>query len=234
LSRNSRVDFCTNIDLHASIDVIMGYRLFISCGHDEYWSKQMRTRVDKFGAAGGNVIFLSGNTCYRPVDFVDANCRTMQRISLVSADLGTPAALTTGVDWSAGRWSKPLTKRGYVVQGAGHWLFEGTHLAAGDTFGEDEGIVGYETDAANYDFVGKPTAPTPTNFVTLASADLPEWDDWYGRRATLGMFTRKENGGIVLTVGSTGWGQGLLTDRGVVHRITRNAVEALSGTRHTK
>jgi hypothetical protein len=217
--------------LHADAALLADYRLFISCGHDEYWSKTMRARVEAFGESGGNVMFLSGNTCYRPVEFVDSGCRIMRRVSLESGDLGTPESFTTGVDWSAGRWSKPLPKRGYVVKDAGHWLFAGTGLKGGDVFGEAEGIIGYETDAAHYDSEGSPTAPTPADFVTVASAKLADWEDWYGRDATCGLFQRKGSFGTVLTVGTTGWGQGLLQDRGHVHRITKNAIDVLGGER---
>ena len=41
-----------------------GCRLLLSVGHDEYWTWGMRDTVEGFVAGGGNVAFLSGNTCY--------------------------------------------------------------------------------------------------------------------------------------------------------------------------
>jgi hypothetical protein len=89
-----------------------------------------------------------------------------------------------------------------------------------------EGIIGYEVDAAIYDYQGNNASPTPANFMTLATAYLPEWDDWYGRIATMGAFQR-DGRGVVLTTATTGWGRGLLRDAGVVHQVTRNIVNRL-------
>ena len=149
----------TNLDLHYDPHLLDDCDLFVSCGHDEYWSKQMRDSVENFGRSGGNVLFLSGNTC----------CR-----------------------------------------------------------GEAEGIIGYEADAGVYNCRGEPTHPTPSDFLTLATADLPEWDDWLGRTATMGLF-RRDGKGTVLAAATTGWGRGLLVDRGPVHQITRNIVGKLRG-----
>ena len=38
------------------------YGLYLSIGHDEYWSAPMRDTVEGFIAGGGNAAFLSGNT----------------------------------------------------------------------------------------------------------------------------------------------------------------------------
>ena len=40
----------------------MRYSLYLSVGHDEYWSAGMRDTVEGFVARGGNAAFLSGNT----------------------------------------------------------------------------------------------------------------------------------------------------------------------------
>ena len=37
-------------------------RLYLSVGHDEYWSRGMRDTVEGFIATGGNAAFFSGNT----------------------------------------------------------------------------------------------------------------------------------------------------------------------------
>jgi hypothetical protein len=36
----------------------------MSVGHDEYWSQQQRTNVEKARDAGVNLMFLSGNEVY--------------------------------------------------------------------------------------------------------------------------------------------------------------------------
>ena len=62
--RPRRSAYATNHDLEQHPDVLDGCRLLLSVGHDEYWTWGMRDTVDAFVAGGGNVAFLSGNTCY--------------------------------------------------------------------------------------------------------------------------------------------------------------------------
>jgi hypothetical protein len=223
LERHYAVEFCTNVDLHSDPTLLQPYQLFISCGHDEYWSTIMRDRIEEFAAAGGNVMFLSGNSCYRPVDF---NGRLMTRTATSWQELSRPEASTTGLNLSAGHWSSPLPAKGYTVQMASHWMFDGTGLEQGQLLGETEGIMGYETDAAVYDSHGEPMAPTATDFVTVANANLTDWQDLEGRQATMGMY-RKAGRGVVMAAGTTGWGQGLRTHAGDVHRVTANLVNCL-------
>ena len=223
LERNYAVEFCTNVDLHADATLLQPYQLFISCGHDEYWSAIMRDRIEDFAAGGGNVMFLSGNSVYRPVDF---SGRRMTRTANTWAEVNRPDASTTGVTLSAGHWSSPLPSKGYTIQMPSHWIFEETGLQQGELLGEAEGIMGYETDAAVYDSNGKPMAPTPADFVTVANANLVDWQDMEGRQATMGMY-RKNGRGVVMAAGTTGWGQGLRTSAGNVHQVTTNLVNCL-------
>ena len=62
--RASSSGYATNADLEQHPDVLDGCRLLLSVGHDEYWTWGMRDTVEAFVAGGGNVAFLSGNTCY--------------------------------------------------------------------------------------------------------------------------------------------------------------------------
>ena len=49
-----------------------GYRsLFLSVGHDEYWSSAMRDTVEGFIGRGGHAAFLSGNTSFWQVRLED-------------------------------------------------------------------------------------------------------------------------------------------------------------------
>lgn len=223
LERNYPVEFCTNVDVHIDAGLLQNHQLFISCGHDEYWSAEMRDQIDGFAFRGGNVMFLSGNTCYRPVDFEG---RHMMLRAGTWDDLGWPTAHTTGVNLSAGRWSQPLPAVGYTVDAPSHWVFEGTRLEQGAELGAEEGIIGYECDAAIRDPDGSPTEPSPGDFVAVASAELADWADSPGF-ATMGLF-RPGDAGVVMTASTTGWGQGLRQDSGDVHRVTRNLVNRLS------
>lgn len=239
LAGNLPVEFCTNVDLNADDTLLDNYLLFISLGHDEYWSEEMRDRIELFGSKGGNVLFLGGNTIYRRVDLSSA-ARIMRRVKLPDAsvlspswdDFGRPEALTTGLQWSGGHWSSALPAPGVpytVVANSSHWVLAGTGLLTGSTFGSTAqgGIIGYETDAAILDGQGAPTAPTPSDFVPIAHADLPGWtDNGPGAEATMGLFAR-DGGGVVVAAGTTGWGQGLAVNDPAVVRLTRNLTNVL-------
>ena len=56
------IGVCTNADLEEHPEVLEGASLYLSVGHDEYWSRGMRDTVEAFVAGGGNAAFFSGNT----------------------------------------------------------------------------------------------------------------------------------------------------------------------------
>lgn len=58
------IDVCTNADLEEHPELLVGKRLLLSVGHDEYWSGLMRDTVEGFIAGGGNAAFFSGNTSF--------------------------------------------------------------------------------------------------------------------------------------------------------------------------
>jgi len=43
---------------------LSAYQLLVCIDHDEYWTAGMRDTVEGFLASGGNVAFLTGNTCW--------------------------------------------------------------------------------------------------------------------------------------------------------------------------
>ena len=63
------LEYCSAVDLHTNPRLLDRYRLLVSCGHDEYWSWEMRDQVEAFIANGGNVCFLCANTCWWQIRF---------------------------------------------------------------------------------------------------------------------------------------------------------------------
>ncbi|NWF78730.1 MAG: hypothetical protein HXY37_01630 [Chloroflexi bacterium] len=68
------VGYCTNLDTHQSgkvgaRNVLLGRQLFISSGHDEYWSQEMRDAITAARDAGVNLAFFSSNVGYWRVRF---------------------------------------------------------------------------------------------------------------------------------------------------------------------
>ncbi len=151
------IGYATNHDLEQHPDVLAGCRLLLSVGHDEYWTWGMRDTVDAFVAAGGNVAFLSGNTCYWQVrvegdvmvgykhrhaeDPVQSHLTTTMWADPIT---GRPEAEMTGVSFTRGGYhriasSVPNGTGGYEVHRPEHWMLAGTELRRGDQLGADDG-----------------------------------------------------------------------------------------------
>ncbi|MFK7800263.1 MAG: N,N-dimethylformamidase beta subunit family domain-containing protein [Anaerolineae bacterium] len=84
LERNGfDVSYSTGVDSARRGEVIQNHKLFLSVGHDEYWSGGQRTHVEAARAAGVNLAFFSGNevfwkTRWEPsIDGTETDYRTM-------------------------------------------------------------------------------------------------------------------------------------------------------------
>ncbi len=164
------IDFAVNDDLEFHPEILKHYRLVLSVGHDEYWSSPMRDHLEDYIADGGNVAFLSGNTCCWQVRSEDdgraLTCwkqwynvdpiyrRGDQRLLSTAWShhlVERPENQLTGVGFLWGGYHR---SHGQFMDGPGafkvhrpdHWIFEGTQLKRGDEFGGKDTIVGYECD----------------------------------------------------------------------------------------
>ncbi|WP_430906534.1 N,N-dimethylformamidase beta subunit family domain-containing protein [Maribacter sp. 2-571] len=170
------VGYITNIDTHQNNRAVVETSIFISHGHDEYWSFQMRENVRKRIGQGGNVAFFSGNTMYWQVRLEDSELsgsplRTMVCYKDRSLDpiktgrctvkfrehpLNNPEAKLMGVQHVL----DPVDTD-YVVTNESHWVFDGTSLEYGDKL---VGLLGYEVDAIS--------EASPPNTVVLCSSPV--------------------------------------------------------------
>jgi hypothetical protein len=179
-----RLDVATSQDLEAHPEVLDGHRLFLSIGHDEYWSWGTRDALDTFVANGGNAAILSGNTCFWQVRF-DPDRRGMTCFKyradhdpVLGTDeerlltgcwsdrrIGRPETSTIGLTFSRGGYAHyglGATTGAYHVHRPGHWAFEGTGLEVGARFGGDDVIVAYECDGCALE-TGAAGHPVPTH-----------------------------------------------------------------------
>lgn len=63
------VTYTESMQVHTNGQKLLNHKVFLSVGHDEYWSKQMRDHVEAARNAGVNLGFFSANTCYWRVRF---------------------------------------------------------------------------------------------------------------------------------------------------------------------
>jgi hypothetical protein len=192
-----RLDFAVNADLEHLPELLRPYRLVLSVGHDEYWSAPMRDHLETFIAGGGNVAFLSGNTCFWQVRSEDQgralvswkqdfdrdpvyrqSDRRLLSTMWSNRLVGRPENQLTGVSFAYAGYHRFFEHGGdgcYVVHRPEHWLFAGTGLARGDRLGLRDRIVGYECDGCRLaweDGVPVPTHEdgTPEGFEVLGTA----------------------------------------------------------------
>ncbi len=58
------VSYTTSVDSHARGSLLTSHKVFISSGHDEYWSRTQRENVEAARDAGLNLAFFSGNEVF--------------------------------------------------------------------------------------------------------------------------------------------------------------------------
>nr|WP_297350675.1 N,N-dimethylformamidase beta subunit family domain-containing protein [uncultured Caldimonas sp.] len=254
-------EFCADIDVHDDPAVLSGHRLLLSVGHDEYWTDAMRDHVERYVAGGGNVAFFGANLCWWRIHLVDAGSAMVCHQGGPKGALDhwwpptgvhRPEDAMTGVSYrhGGGWWDGPRTATGYTVQDGSHWVFSGTGLATGASFGANSTppLVGYECDGAPLELVDAARglvrlAPharecgTPAGYTVLAAGLLDDnWQELPHREhhgpgggvhaATMGLYQR---GGTVFAAGTTDWAQVLANGSDPhVETITRNVVNGLS------
>jgi len=178
------LDYAINADLETVPGLLDDRRLYLSVGHDEYWSWEMRDAVETFTKDGGNAMFLSGNTSFWQVRLEDDGSTMVGYKDQYKKDpvydtdrqhlltsmwsdhlIGRPENHMTGVSFARGGYHRigkvvATGSGGYTVYRPDHWIFEGTDVAYGDVIGGSSVMVGYECDGC--DFTIRDGLPYPT------------------------------------------------------------------------
>ncbi|MFZ2653003.1 MAG: N,N-dimethylformamidase beta subunit family domain-containing protein [Burkholderiaceae bacterium] len=155
--------YCTNLDTHAMPGLPRRCKAWLSIGHDEYWSWEMRQHVEAARDAGVNLGFFSANcaywqvrfeastasgsadrimVCYKAVArdplFADSTDRSRATDKWRSAAIDRPEEQLIGVMYAGDPVDGDI-----VIKAAEHWVFAGTGLDAGAVL---PGLLGYEVD----------------------------------------------------------------------------------------
>jgi len=157
--------YTTDVDTHREPWSVVGHRLLITSGHDEYWTGEMRDAFDAALAEGTNLLCMGANTAYWQMRFEDAE-RTMVEYRWRAADPEPDRALKTemfrnldpprpecrlwGVQYQDGLTASGLPARHYELrrESLDHPWMRDTGFEYPATL---HGLVGYEWDAIQKD-----------------------------------------------------------------------------------
>jgi hypothetical protein len=209
------VTYGTNIDTHARPEMLRRVKAFLSVGHDEYWSWEMRANVEAARDAGVDLAFFSANVCFWQIRLED-ELRTIvahKETALATdpyANDGDPSndsRITT--QWRLVPVLRPeeafigvmsvesQIDADIVIDNPSHWVFAKTNLARGDHL---PGLLGYEVD----EIVGM---QSPPNLVRLAHSPYVNEHGETGF-SDMTIYTAP-SGAIVFAAGTMQWSWGL-------------------------
>ncbi|HTH02173.1 MAG TPA: N,N-dimethylformamidase beta subunit family domain-containing protein [Vicinamibacterales bacterium] len=222
------VTYISNVDTHADGNGLLRAKVFLSVGHDEYWTERMFENVMKARDAGVSLAFLSGNSISGIVELLPAGDGRPNRV-MRRAGGGFPreqdlmGATSYGVgfaDWTA--------------ENPEHWVFEGTNMKKGDRVAQ---LVGWE-------YHGPPLATHP-GLVVLSEGAVygAAGEKRTGTYATTLYAARRGN--LVFNAGTCWWNVVLSSPPGFqnpprrdfrrndarIQRITKNILDRMIRTK---
>ena len=248
------VGYATTIDLDADSTLTQGRRAILGAGHDEYWTRLVRDRLEAARDRGVNLGFFGANIGYWQVRLEPSDRGTPHRTIFCSKDYTLDPVANTRADRDLTVHFRHLHPRrpenalvGVMtaeaespVEGAfvptpearTSWAFRGTGASRGDS-AAIPGIVGYEVDRSfgASEFFGP---WTPPGLEVLGRSPIRLRD---GRAASSeATLYRAPSGAFVFAAGTIQWSWGL-DDWGApalrpsaanadVRRITANLLRA--------
>lgn len=203
------VAYCSNLDLHRGLVGAEQCRVFISVGHDEYWTRQMYDNALAARDAGVSLLFLSGNTLYHEIIPYDGeeggrSFQSFARSKRFTDEQALMGSSTFGPGY--GDWT--ITK-------PDHWLFAGTGMKKGDCI---PGLVGWEYHGAPFKEVDGLEIVAESELIRTPQPDdmdLPKPE--HGRHAAVLYPGPHEN--WVFNAGTIWWSEGLSAPPGHVPAI---------------
>ena len=243
------VTYSTNIDTHTTSTPLTRHKAWLSVGHDEYWSWEMRTHIERARDQQIGLGFFSANVCYWQIRLEPSPLTGEPNRTIVAykdhAVREDPFALDgdpANDHLITGRWREPPVSRpedafigvmydgnpvdaDLIITDAAHWVVGGTGMRNGDRLA---GLLGYEADRV-FD-----SAPAGTAVI----AHSPYVFEGTTHYADMTAYT-SPSGAMVFAAGTIQWSWGL-DDFNVpalrpsrlhpaVQQMTRNALARLSG-----
>ena len=233
------VTYTTDIDTHANGGALLNSTGFLSTGHDEYWSKEMRDAAEGARDAGVSLAFFGANAVFFQVRYEASASGAANRVMVCYKDpaLDPVQGPTTTTNWRYGPVNRPeqalvgvqFTNDGpfynnapYVVTNSSHWVYAGSGFRDGDVV---PGIVGYEMDR----FMSEAPGPNTTSQTLLSDSPFTS-SGGQADRSNASIY-RAASGAWVFATGtmSFSWAldafdHGLADDR--IQRMTANVLGA--------
>ena len=168
-----KVKYCTNIDIHENPHIYANNKIFLSNGHDEYWSFEMRKNLTNARDTGTNLAFFSSNTMYWQIR-LEENQLTEQKNRVIvcykEKHLDPIQSEKTTINFEdipqQGSQAKLIGVQYYAdpvlgdirITNPEHWIFKNSGVKKGTKL---KGLLGYEIDGVSED--------SPNNITLLAS-----------------------------------------------------------------
>jgi cellulose synthase/poly-beta-1,6-N-acetylglucosamine synthase-like glycosyltransferase len=211
------VTYATNIDVHAHQDLLESHIAFLSIGHDEYWSGEMRRNVEQARDRGIHLGFFSSNTCYWQIRMEPSRFTGELNRTIVAYKENAPWHDPLSLDQDpkndhlvTTKWRNAPVNRpeagllgsmflevetpvngDFVIEDAEGWITYNTGLTKGSSL---RGVVGYEVDGMSA------SSPPGTHIVARSSVS---------QIAGTATVYHAASGAVVFSSGSMQWSWGL-------------------------
>ena len=200
--------YVTDIDLHTGID-LTGRTAILTTAHDEYYSRPMRTTLERARDAGVNLAFFGANAVYRNVR-LEPNAEGVENRQMPNYRVATADPIPDDPDLTTTQWrNAPLNdpenaligvqyfaagiKTAMRLVDTDNWIFEGTSAVNGTTM---RNLVSIEADGLG------PAGREPANLQVLATSPVTYKDVVYRHAMT---YYAAESGAGVFATGTIAW-----------------------------
>jgi hypothetical protein len=217
------VTYISNIDTHADPQGLLRGKVYISVGHDEYWTIEMLQNTAAARDAGVSLAFLGGNGLSGKVILKPSYDGRPNRIFGRDGGFRNEQAVMGSSSYGVGfaNWS---------CDDPNHWIFEGTDMKKGDVVRD---LVGWE-------YHGPPLADYPSMEV-LSSGTVYGWNGEARRNTYATTLYTAEKGNLCFNAATCWWNMVLSTPPGFmvpprryfveddprVQRITKNVLDRM-------
>ncbi|MDP9237801.1 MAG: hypothetical protein M3P30_10500 [Chloroflexota bacterium] len=215
-SQGYDMSYTTNVDVSLGTAPMNKHKLFVSLGHDEYWTKQQRDAVEGARDAGVNVAFLSGNEAYWQGRLEASSTGVNARVLTVYKDAALdPLARTNSKETTVLFADPPVSRPQSMLSGVAYgsntqpdyiawrpaaldsWIFTGSGITGQDSF---PGIVGYEYDHQ------AATDQRPAGVQIVGSSPV---SGFLGSDTSVSALYVAPSGATVFAAGTVAWAWGL-------------------------